>query len=128
MTTHRSNRDAVRRQIRRGLQSNVTAAAYLWDGAMRRAIAEPGSGRVYRRGNVRHRASAPGEPPATDTGYLLNSVGTEIYELQAYVGNTAQYALYLERGTRHIAPRPFVRESARRVLDQMRRELRRPVT
>jgi len=127
MTTHQSNRDSVRRQIRRGVKRNVTAAAYLWDGAMKEAIAESGSGRVYQRGGVRHRASAPGEPPATDTGYLLNSVDTQVEGLQAKVGNTAEYALYLERGTQHIAPRPFVRESAQRVLYQIRRELTRPV-
>jgi HK97 gp10 family phage protein len=70
------------------------------------------SGRVYKRGAVTHRASAPGEAPATDTGRLANSI-------TAYAGangeaftvagrGTAKYAALLEFGTSKIAPRPFM--------------------
>lgn len=68
----------------------------------------PATGRTYRRGGVAHRASAPGEPPAPDTGDLLRSVRWRVRrDGQAWfaeVGSTLKKALYLEfgaaRGTR----------------------------
>lgn len=72
--------------------------------------ANPGRGRVYRHGHVYHRASAPGAPPATDTGRLIASVkwsrvGTYHYRVTA----TTAYAKDLEFGTRKMAPRPYMR-------------------
>jgi HK97 gp10 family phage protein len=69
------------------------------------------SGRTYKRGNVVHRASAPGEAPASDTGRLVNSINTEVSGLEATVkagGGIVTYAKHLEHGTRHIAARPFM--------------------
>jgi hypothetical protein len=59
-----------------------------------------------------HRASAPGEAPATDTGLLATSGYTEKKGSADYeVGFTAEYAQKLEFGTPggKIAPRPFLR-------------------
>jgi len=59
-----------------------------------------------------HRASAPGEAPAADTGTLRRSIQvdlSEINELRAYVGTSLPYAAALELGTRYIAPRPYMR-------------------
>lgn len=37
----------------------------------------PSSGRTYKRGKTAtHQAAAPGEPPATDTGFLVNAIQT----------------------------------------------------
>ena len=62
----------------------------------------PASGRTYRRGGVTHQASAPGEPPAPDTGALVRSilwqVRSEGGRWFAEVGTTLPYALYLEYG------------------------------
>lgn len=45
----------------------------------RRSIQKgPNSGRVYKRGNVTHQASAPGQPPATDSGNLVSHINHEI--------------------------------------------------
>ena len=54
-----------------------------------------------------HRASAPGESPATDTGTLANSIESKRYGLVAVVWTEKKYAKWLEFGTRKIAPRPF---------------------
>jgi len=55
-----------------------------------------------------HRASAPGEAPATDTGNLGNSIGSRmIGKTEGEVTVTAEYAAALELGSPHIAPRPF---------------------
>lgn len=49
-----------------------------------------------------HTASAPGEPPASDTGALLTSVGHEMHvgeTVYALIGSSKEYAIYLEEGT-----------------------------
>lgn len=70
----------------------------------------PKTGRVYRHGNVLHRASAPGEAPATDTGALLNSGYAKRQRLALWhVGYTVEYAAWLEFGTPKVLPRPYLR-------------------
>lgn len=68
-------------------------------------------GQLYRRGirgTILHQASAPGEAPATDTGYLANSIGARmIGRTEGEVTVTAEYAAVLELGGVHMAPRPF---------------------
>ena len=65
------------------------------------------SGRLYRRRNIEHRASAPGQAPATDTGFLLSSIYYERNTpLSATVGSRLDYAYFLEFGTVRIEPRP----------------------
>ena len=60
-------------------------------------------GPAFSRGKGRvHRASAPGEPPAPDTGDLLRSVSWQVRKdgtrWFAEVGSNLKYALYLEYG------------------------------
>lgn len=61
------------------------------------------SGRVYKT----HIASAPGEPPISDTGALANSVVNS----DESVSINAPYAILLEQGTRKMAPRPYIQRS-----------------
>lgn len=108
-------------------------AALRVEAAQKLLLSTHGTGRVYtttfwtdsrgrlRRGRDRvpHQASAPGEPPATDTGRLRATVSHVVARdaegLFAEVGSGAnpalpgvEYAVYLERGTRHMAPRPWL--------------------
>jgi HK97 gp10 family phage protein len=78
------------------------------------------SGRVYRRRGITHQASAPGEPPASDTGTLLNRRRIDLLpeEIAARLTFSAKHAAPLEFGTRNMAPRPF----ARRALAETREE------
>jgi hypothetical protein len=80
-----------------------------------------------------HQASAPGEPPATDTGRLAS--GTEYRStgrFSAEVRNSVAYGPLLEFGTRNIAARPAWRpavEEARakyikRLEDALRKVMR----
>lgn len=84
----------------------------LRSGIIKRYQKGPKTGRKYRRGNVVHQASAPGESPATDRGALVSSVfSRELVGLAVEVGSRLDYAYYLEYGTRrngrtHIEPRP----------------------
>ena len=67
----------------------------------------PKTGRVYMRGNVKHRASAPYEAPATDTGTLVSSIYyTQDGPYSATIGSRLAYAYHLEYGTFRIKPRP----------------------
>lgn len=60
-----------------------------------------------------HRASAPGESPATDTGFLATAIRARETEetattIKGQVVADAKYAAALEFGTRKIKPRPFL--------------------
>jgi hypothetical protein len=92
-----------------------TADAILGKGAndikaeVQRLMRQPKSGREYPRGAKTHRASAPGEAPAIDTGNLINSLYAERRgRLHWEEGETAEYAEELEWGSsaRNLAPRP----------------------
>lgn len=72
----------------------------------------PAGGRQYgRRGPGRppHRASAPGEPPASDTGRLMSSYTFQVGFGYVDVGTNVQYAKWLEFGTSKMRPRPHFR-------------------
>lgn len=66
-------------------------------------------GRGYRRGNVVHIASSPGNPPNSDTGTLRASITftPETVNL-IYIHDQTDYGIHLERGTEFIDPRPFM--------------------
>jgi HK97 gp10 family phage protein len=69
------------------------------------------SGRTYRRRSVVHQASAPGEPPKTDTGRLVASIRPVFGNMSAEVGslaNIAKYGEFLEQGTKNMAARPWL--------------------
>jgi phage gpG-like protein len=72
-----------------------------------------------KHGKNRHVASAPGDPPAVDTGNLRGSISWEWVGRNARVGTNVDYAPGLELGTLghggHIAPRPFMRPSVERL-------------
>jgi len=59
-------------------------------------------GPAFAAGKKVHRASAPGEPPAPDTGRLIQSVQWRVRQtgdlMMAEVGSDVKYALYLEYG------------------------------
>lgn len=79
----------------------VVATEYAND-VKRRMRDSPATGRIYKRGKTTHQASAPGEPPAPDTGDLLRHVMWRVRsdgdQWFAEVGNSLPYALYLEQG------------------------------
>lgn len=71
---------------------------------------------------VPHRASAPGDPPATDTGRLIASIAWRRKNADTrIVGTNVEYAFYLEFGTDRMKPRPFFRPG----IDRFRKRKRR---
>ena len=100
----RSMHEAVMRVVVRGSEAVKTRAV--------RSIMSGGkSGRVYMRGGVTHQASAPGQPPASDTGRLVQSARTEYNndELTGKVIFSTVYAAALEFGTEKMEARPYLR-------------------
>ena len=86
----------------------------------------PKTGKIYKRGNISHQASAPGESPATDTGTLVSSIYFTFFSrsnnaaMYAKIQSRLPYAYYLEFGTMKIKPRPAwtpATEVARKKLD-----------
>lgn len=71
-------------------------------------------------GSKFHRASAPGEPPASDTANLVNSIRAKrTGAMSAELDINAGYAGLLEAGTARMAPRPFVFPAIDFVLEQV---------
>ncbi len=82
----------------------------------------PRGGVTYQKYNPRrtHTASAAGEAPATDLGFLVRSITTEANPANARVfvlcaHSIAPYAKALEYGdmSRNLQPRPFMRPALR---------------
>lgn len=58
------------------------------------------TGRIYPRRSVRHQASAPGEAPAPDQGFLKGSIASvPLGRFATRVGSSASYAAALEFGS-----------------------------
>ena len=69
------------------------------------------SGIVYEKYNPRrsHRASAPGEAPASDTGNLVSKIIVKQKTKNIVnVESNANYSAYLEYGTSKMQPRPYM--------------------
>jgi len=61
-----------------------------------------------------HQASAPGEAPAADTGYLHSNIiwNVDSDSLGGSVESRAEYSEFLEFGTSKMAARPFLQPAA----------------
>lgn len=125
--------DALR-QFSADIQSSVssaiqaTALEALTD--VRKAIqGPPKTGREYPRGkngDKVHRASAPGQAPATDTGALVNSTYyTMVDDYTAAIGSRLEYAFYLEFGTFKMEARPSWVPAAEKNAPRMQKRIER---
>lgn len=102
---------------RKDIGQIIRNVAFAIEAEMKQLMTGPKSGRQYRRGSRIHTASAPGEAPAVDTGFLINSIQTTIKsDTEAVIEIPAEYAEGLEFGTSKVAARPFVRPAITGVL------------
>ena len=108
--------DAPERNIRKAL----TKSAMLVDTAAKMSIlrgSKSGDTVTKYNPNRSHLQSAAGEAPASDTGFLANSISHEVVtnnkgSYKEYVGivsASADYAIHLEFGTVNMEARPFLR-------------------
>ena len=77
------------------------------------SVSKKGRGRSYpRKSGPPHTASAPGDPPATDTGELKNNITMDVIRRgKTVVGQIisgANYSEHLEFGTVNMEARPFL--------------------
>ena len=68
------------------------------------------SGKTYKRYNPTrtHKASAPGEAPASDTGFLVSNIRVKEEKDVVQVRSEASYSKFLEYGTSKMLARPFL--------------------
>lgn len=116
--------DAIRAyqgDISKQLGLIVNAAALESVNDVKKAIqGPPKTGRKYQRGTVVHQASAPGQAPATDTGFLVSSIYNEDRgPLAKAIGSRLPYAYYLEFSTRNIEKRPAWIHAVERAIPKM---------
>lgn len=73
------------------------------------------SGRTYSRpGGTTHTASAPGEPPKSDSGFLANHIQPTTIKVRGNVISgtvivSTNYAGFLEKGTSKMRARPYAK-------------------
>ena len=72
-----------------------------------------------------HVASRPGNAPNTDTGALVNSIAVEKIrgEPVAFVGSGLEYSKYLELGTKHMQPRPWLQPALDKNLSNLEKNI-----
>jgi phage gpG-like protein len=100
----RSNRfAAIAGRLPGAVREVVMETAHDVESVIKRDMAEPKTGELYGS----HRASAPGESPAMDTGTLAGSIQVEpTGATSAAVATNMDYAAHLEYGTVNMAARP----------------------
>lgn len=106
--------DRFTNRVKARLVGAMKSAALQGEGGLKVILSTPGRGREYPRGKTKiHKASAPGDPPAPDTGRLRASVTHEVVligdSVVSRVSDNTEYALWLELGTEKVAPRPALR-------------------
>ena len=81
-------------------------------GAARKAqqVVAKAAADVQRTGAVTAQQLFKPPPEGASTGATANSIGVDLEDggLAASIGPTTSYAPYLESGTRHMSPRPFM--------------------
>lgn len=99
------------RELEQPIMDTLKGGAQLIRGEAVKSI-QSGSktGRLYKRYNPTrtHRASAPGEAPASDTGNLVSNIMVEDNKDSVEVQSKAEYSKFLEYGTSKMEARPFL--------------------
>ena len=92
--------------------------------AVRSIQQDPKSGIIYQRYNPRrrHQASAKGEAPASDTGFLVSQIKVQKKSPdEVVVESTAPYSAFLEFGTSQMGERPFMHPATMRAFPKIAR-------
>ena len=95
------------------IKQYVTRATMMVESTAKKSIAAGGTGKLYKRGDISHRASAPNNPPATDTGFLVSQITMDVDvkangSVVGQIISSAPYSKALEFGTVNMQPRPFM--------------------
>lgn len=100
--------DEFLRNFRARFSMRMRAAVTFLEREVKKKLTGQRSGEVYGD----HQASAPGEPPAVDTGNLRASITGLVDDkgvtIRGFVGSNVEYVRYLELGTEKMTKRPFL--------------------
>ncbi len=121
------------REVTKGIRVAVAQSLFQVQGDVQRLIQRgTRSGKIYQKYKPRreHRASAPGEPPKTDTGRLVSEIKVDIDGdgLGGAVGTNLNYGEWLEFGTTQMAARPWLGPTFRRLEAGIKRRIAAAVT
>ena len=129
-----TNLKAFNKKLEKRLKDNkvkeyVTRGTMMVQNTAKESILKGGTGRSYEKYEPRrtHRASAPNQPPASDTGFLASQItmDVDVKSNGTVVGqiiSSAPYSKALEFGTTQMTERPFMQpalEKNRRKIERM---------
>jgi len=93
----------------------VTRGTLMVQNTAKESIMKGGTGRMYEKYEPRrsHRASAPNQPPASDTGFLVSNITMDVDvkadgSVVGQIISSAPYSKHLEYGTTNMTERPFM--------------------
>lgn len=119
-----TTRNAAEARLRERLSRALNVRAEALRSEIYGVLEESRIGRGVHHPGLPNPSSAPGDPPARQSGRLQESVRvlsrSKPQSLLARVGTTVDYAEHLEFGTLRVAPRPF----ARPALERFKRKVR----
>ena len=114
------NLSAFKKQLKKKLtdtkvQTIITRGTMMVQNTAKESITKGGTGRTYQKYNPRrtHTASAPNQPPASDTGFLVANITMNVRKKSngvviGQVISSAPYSEALEFGTTTMTERPFM--------------------
>lgn len=115
-----TNLKAFNKKLNKKLTDNkvkeyVTRGTMMVQNTAKESIMKGGTGRLYEKYEPRrsHRASAPNEPPASDTGFLVSQITMDVDvkpngTVVGQIISAAPYSKHLEFGTTNMTERPFM--------------------
>ena len=103
--------EKVKEDLEKDMKEVLLGGGQLIRGEAVRSIQQGSkSGKTYKRYNPTrtHKASAPGEAPASDTGFLVSNIRVKEEKDVVQVRSEASYSKFLEYGTSKMLARPFL--------------------
>ena len=117
--------DEVSRNIHKGAERGLSAAAITFQGELKKMLSQAGSGKWYKGNRARSsNEGPPGEPPVSQMGELRRRIQVDLRKLRkllARVGTNVKYAPWLELGTSRMRPRPYMKPTMRLMRARFRR-------
>lgn len=115
-----SNLKAFNKKLQATLDDNkvkeyVTRGTLMVQNTAKKSILAGGTGKTYQKYEPRrtHTASAPNQPPASDTGFLASQITMDVDvkpngTVVGQIISAAPYSKHLEFGTVNMTERPFM--------------------
>jgi HK97 gp10 family phage protein len=115
-----SNLKAFNKKLQATLDDNkvkeyVTRGTMMVQNTAKQSILAGGTGKTYQKYEPRrtHTASAPNQPPASDTGFLASQITMDVNvkpngTVVGQIISAAPYSKHLEFGTVNMTERPFM--------------------